>query len=120
MGRSVSGTTNTVLVGNATKVNELFPGLVLTSIKGILYLESVTVFNSHATDPATIQLWDQLPAVAVAANEKYAFSVPALTSFTQTFPGKGLQFNVDVCLSSTAGTVAAYEATGCANIEGGL
>ncbi len=80
----------------------------------------VWVNNTHATQDATIQIYDQLDAGAgaTAANERFSFLAPANTVTMVTIPATGIEFKINVTACTTNGTVAIYQC-GCGGYEEG-
>jgi len=116
-----SGNTDEALTAPATDVRELLGDGFHTDPNGNtrkFRLRSVWAYNSHATDTALIQVYDQDEGVAVAANEKFAFPVPPETYVKIDFPAPGYEFFTNLTAAVTNGTIAIYQAGAIGYEEG--
>lgn len=111
-----SGRTDEALTTSAVDVRELL-GAGFHAGR-TFRLRSVWVYNSHATTDGVVTLWDQAEGVAVAANEIFAFPVPAATLTKIDIPAPGLLFSTNLCGAVSAGTVAIYQAGAVGYEEG--
>lgn len=104
-----SGNTDEALTTPAVDVRELMSAGGFQADRKF-WLRFVWVNNSHATDDATVQIYDQDEGVAVAANERLSFLAPALTLTVIEVPAPGERFITNITAAVTNGTVAIYQA----------
>lgn len=112
------GVTDEALTTSGADVRELL-GTGFSQANRDFWLRSVWIYNSHATTDGVVTLWDQAEGVAVAANERFSFPVPAATLTKIDFPAPGLRFLTNICAAVSAGTVAVYQAGASGYEEGG-
>jgi len=116
-----SGNTNEALTIPATDCRELMsvPGGGFHSDR-VFWLRHIWAYNSHATDDAVIQVYDEdeNAAGATAALERFSFSVPAGTLGSIDIPAPGIMFVTNITASVTGGTIAIYQAGASGYEEG--
>lgn len=112
-----SGNTDEALTTPAVDCRELL-GTGFRQANRTFQCRSIWVYNSHATEDATVQVYDQAEGVAVAANERFAFQVPAQTTVIVEFPAPGMEFRTNITAAVTNGTVAIYQAGASGYEEG--
>ena len=103
----VAGQTDEALTIAATDARELISGLDPDGDSKVFVLEEIELTNEHVSQDAVIEFWDQDEAVAVAANQRGAITVPAASTVTKGWPaGTGPRFKTNFCGSATQGTFA--------------
>lgn len=120
MKRPVSGRTDEALTIPATDCRELISGLNPDGEKSTFWLRWVAIYNSHATDDAVVDIYDQDENVATAANQRLTIVAPAGTTTVVELPAPGMAFTTNLTAAVTGGTVAVYEAAAGGYLEGGM
>ena len=114
-----SGNTDEALTTPAADCRQLLsvPGGGLR-LNRTYWAKAIWIYNSHATQTAVVQVYDQAEGAAVAANERLAFPVPPATLEVVEIPSPGLEFKTDITAAVTNGTVAIYQAGASGYEEG--
>lgn len=115
-----SGTTDNALTTPGSAVYSLLAnqgGNDITTNRQF-WLKGVWAYNSHASEDAVVDIWDDADAAAgAAAQERFTFIVPPGTTAVVPFEGAGLgPFTDNCCAGVTNGTIGAYHA-GCWGYE---
>ncbi len=75
----------------------------------VFWLRGVLITNTHATDTAKVDLFDQDEAAVTPANMRGSVQCPAKATTMIDFPAPGIKFITEVGAVKTAGTIAAYD-----------
>ncbi len=106
----------------ATECRELISGADFDGEGAIFWLRYIIVRNSSAATAGILELYDQDEAVAVAADKRFEFDIPASATTVLELPAPGISFktNLTAGLTSNNGTVAAYAIHAGGYLVGGM
>ena len=89
---------------------------------GSFWLRYIIVRNSDVANDAVLELYDQDEGVAVGANKRGEFDVPAEATTVLDIPAPGIKFdkNCTAGITGATGTIAAYAIHAGGYIVGGM
>jgi len=104
----ISGVNDEVLTTPATDVREVISGLDIDGAARVFFLRGLAIANEHATQIATVEVYDSDESTAVTAGaQRLVFSVPAADTLVVDFSEPGMKFITNVTAATTNGTIAA-------------
>lgn len=92
----------------ATDVREFISGADFDGEEMVFWLRHLTIANEHATETATVEVYDQNEAVATAANQRLTLLCPPNATTIFEWPWPGVAFHTNICGATTLGTINAY------------
>ena len=121
MRREYDGYNDEALVDpTATDARELITGSDFDGDGAAFWLRYIIIRNTGVA--GVCEIYDQDEGVAVAANKRFEFDVPATTTTTIDIPAPGIMFitNLTAGLTGNTGTVAAYACHAGGYLVGGM
>ncbi len=123
MRRDYDGFNDEAMVSpTATECRELISDANFDLDGAVFWLRYIIIRNSSAAVDGILEVYDQDEAVAVAANKRFEFDVPASTTTVLELPAPGISFKVNITagLTTNLGTVAAYAIHAGGYLVGGI
>ena len=118
-GFAVSGYNDNAIATNAYSILNSAGSTKLGVTSGrVLFLESLSITNTHASAKATVKIYDEAeaasPTTPTAANQRYTVVVSPGDTAMIEFSGKGLKFITGCCATQSGGTIGTY----CVTVTG--
>jgi hypothetical protein len=106
--RDYDGYNDEALTDPTVDCRELITGADFDAGGQIFWLRYIIIRNSHATDDAILEVYDQNEGVAVAINLRFTADLPANATTVIEIPSPGISFYVNITagLNGATGTVA--------------
>ncbi len=113
----ISGFSDQALQTPGAGCREFISGANFDGNSKKFWLTGVVIANEHATEVATVEVYDQDEAAAVAASQRLTLLCPPLATTVFDFPLPGIQFFTNITGGTTLGTINAYGVTASGYME---
>ena len=107
--RDISGRSDEAMTTPGAACREIMSGEDFNGENCTFHLIFIIIYNSHATDAAVVDIYDQDEAAATAANQRWTIIAAAGSTTVFTLPEPGFLFYTNITAATTGGTIEAYE-----------